>query len=145
MSKPKKFDEYDFLDHFYQEMLRVGQARNLIRLSVNARMVEEIYKKSAISVTENELQKMADICLANSWVEHTAMGVGQYGNLQLTTTGFGVAKSKQKKTELLNNRSVFKKVSDYIEDHKGLFILLGFMIAIAGLLIKYYGSNGNGQ
>lgn len=145
MSKPNKFDEYDFLDLFYQEMLEAGQARNLIRLSVNARMVEDIYDKSTISVTERNLKKMADICLANSWIEHTTMGVGQYGNLQLTTTGFGVAKSKRKQADLLNSRSVFKKISDYIEEHKGLFILLGFIIALAGLLIKYYGSNGNGQ
>ncbi len=144
MGKSKKFDEYDFLDLFYQEMLKVGQARNLVRLSVNARMVEDIYDKSAISVTEGELQRMADICLANSWIKHTTMGVGQYGNLQLTTTGFGVAKSKQKQAELLNNRSILKKTSDYIEEHKGLFILLGFIIALSGLLIKYYGSNGNG-
>jgi hypothetical protein len=145
MSKPKKFDEYDFLNLFYRKMVRVGQAHNLIRLSVNARMVEDVYEESVISVTENHLQEMSDICLANSWVEHTTMGTGQYGNLQLTTTGLGVAKSKRKQIELLNNRSFFKKISDYIiEEHKGLFILLGFLSALAGLLIKYYGSNGNG-
>ena len=145
MRKPKNFDEYDFTDLFYQEMLAAGQAHNLIRLSVNARMVEDIYEKTTISVTEFDLQKLADICLANSWVEPTALGNGQYGNLQLTTAGLGVAKSKRKQTELQNNRSVFKKTSDYIEEHKGLFILLGFLIALAGLLIKYYGGNGNGQ
>ena len=145
MGKSEKFDEYHFLDLFYQEMLNAGQARNLIRLSVNARMVEGIYDKSAISVTERELQRTADICLANSWIKHTTMGVGQYSNLQLSTTGFGVAKSKQKQADLLNSRSILKKASDYIEEHKGLFILLGFVIALAGLLIKYYGSSGNGQ
>ena len=144
MGKSRIFDEYDFLDLFYQEMLEVGQARNLMQLSVNARMVENIYDKLATLVTERELQRTAGICLANSWVKHTTIGVGQYGNLQLTTTGFGVAKSKQKQVELLNNRSILKKTSDYIEEHKGLFILLGFIIALSGLLIKYYGSNGNG-
>lgn len=145
MGKLNNFDEYDFIDLFYQEMLATGHAHNLIRLSVNARMVEDIYDKSNISVTENNLKKMADISLANSWVKHTTMGTGQYGNLQLTSTGFGVAKSKRKQIELLANRSIIKKASDYIEEHKGLFILLGFMVALAGLLIKYYGSNGNGQ
>lgn len=145
MRNLKYFDEYDFLDLFYQEMLSAGRARNLIRLSVNARMVEDIYEKSAISVTEDHLKKMSDICLANSWVEHTTIGTGQYGNLQLTTIGFGVVKSKQKQKELLSNRSYFKKASDYIEDHKGLFILLGLLIGMAGLLIRYYASNGNGQ
>lgn len=144
MSKPKHFNEYDFLDLFFQEMLATGQAENLVRLSVNARMVEEIYEKSTISITEKHLQTIADICLANSWVEHTSLGVGQYGDLKLTSTGFGVVKSKQRQMELLNNRSVLKKISDYIEDHKGLFILLGIIIALASLLTKYYGSSDNG-
>lgn len=145
MGKQKIFDEYDFLDFFYQEMLGQGRASNLVRLSVDTRMVKGIYDKSGISISEADLQRMADICLANSWIKHTTLGVGQYGNLQLTTTGFGVANSKRKQAEQLNNRSVFKKISDYIEEHKGLFILLGFLIALAGLLIKFYGSNGNGQ
>ncbi len=145
MRKPKNFDEYNFLDLFYQEMLERGRANNLVRLSVDARMMEGIYAKSGISVTEGDLQIIADICLANSWVKHTTLDVGQYGNLQLTTTGFGVAKSKRKQAEQLNNRSMVKKTSDYIEEHKGLFMLLGFIIALAGLLFNFYGSNGNGQ
>lgn len=144
MAKKKTFDEYDFLDLFYQEMLGQGQAHDLIRLSANARMVEEIYKKTSISITENELQQFADICLANSWVKHTTIGTGKYGNLQLTTTGFGVAKSKRKQAEALNNKSHLRKTSDYIEEHKGLFIFLGFLVAVVGLIISYYGKNGNG-
>lgn len=139
MSKEKKFDEYDFLDLFYQEMLTTGQSSNLVRFTVNARMVETVYDNSKKLVTENELKKFADVCLANDWLKHTTMGVGKYGNLQLTTVGLGVVKSKQKQKELSNNKSTLKKVSDYIEDHKGLFVFLGFVIALVGLLIKLYG------
>ena len=145
MSKPTKFDEYDFLDLFYQEMLSDGQAYNIIHLTINARMVEDVYEKSRISITEGDLQNVADICLANSWIKRTTMGIDQYANLQFTTTGFGVVKSKRKQANLLSNRSIFKKVSDYIEEHKGLFVLLGSIITLAGLLIKFYGGNGNGQ
>ena len=144
MGSSSNFDEYDFLDLFYQEMLAVGHARNLVRLSVDAKMVEDIYENTTVSVTEEHLQKLADICLANSWLEHTVMGT-KYGHLQLTTTGFGVVKSKRKQRELLDNRGFLKKTSDYIEDHKGLFVLMGLLIAIAGLLITYSMGNGNGQ
>jgi|GEM_PF-662970 len=144
MDKTNKFDEYDFLDLFYQEMLVQGQAHNLIRLSANARMVEDIYEKTRISITENELQQVADICLANSWVNHATMGSGKYGNLQLTTIGIGVAKSKKKQSEILSKKSILKKSSDYIEEHKGLFIFLGFVVAVVGLIINYYRNNGNG-
>jgi hypothetical protein len=143
MAKTKKFDEYDFLNLFYEEMLAQGQAYNLIRLSANARMVENIYEKMGILITENELQQVADICLANSWVQHTVMGVGKYGYLQLTSTGFGVAKSKKMQSEILSKKSFFRKTSDYIVEHKGWFIFLGFIVAVLGLIIKYNGTTGN--
>jgi hypothetical protein len=144
MAKQKHFDEYDFLGLFYQEMLTNGHAHNLVRLSVDARMVEGIYEKSHHSVTEDELHRLADICLANGWVKQTVVGAGKHGHLQLTTQGFGVCKSKQKQQEMLKSRSLLKKVSDYIEVHKGLFVLLGFVVAVIGVAIKYYGSNSHG-
>lgn len=143
MRKLKQFDEYEFLNLFYQEMLEKGRARHLVRLSLNARVVEQIYDNSRVSVTEKDLQKIADVCLANGWLEHADM-TDQYENLQLTTIGLGVVKSKQKQAEQLNNRSIFKKTSDYIEEHKGLLMLLGFIIALVGLLIKFYGGTDNG-
>lgn len=76
--------------------------------------------------------------MANEWLEHAAMGAGKYGNLRLTTTGFGVAKSRQRKQELLNEKSIFKKTSDFIENHKGIFIVFGSAIALAGLLVKIF-------
>ena len=138
MRKSKKFDEYDFLNLFYVEMVRLGQAYNLVKLSVTPRMIEDIYETSTVDVTEDELKKLADICLANSWLKHTALSSGQYGNLQLTTTGLGVVKSKQRQVELKSSHSNLKKASDYIEEHKGLFIFLGFVIALTGLLLKYF-------
>lgn len=134
----KNINEYDFLGLFYKEMLSKGHAQNLIRLPIDARLVEKIYDNSQNSVTENELQNLADICLANGWVNHAAIGA-KYGNLQLTTSGFSVFKSKQRQLELLNNRSLLKKASDYIEEHKGLFVLLGFVVTVVGIAIKYYG------
>ena len=128
------FDEYDFLDLFYQEMLAAGHARNLVSLNVDPKMVGNIYENSSVSVTEDHLRKMADVCLANSWVEHTVIS-NKYGCLQLTTTGFGVVKSKRKQKELLNKRNNLKKASDYIVDHKGIFILLSLVVtAVVGFL-----------
>jgi hypothetical protein len=138
LKKSDKFDEFDFLDIFFQKMLREGKTYNLIHLSVNASMVEHVYDETKISVTENDLQRVANFCIANNWVKQTTV-TSQYGGLQLTTTGVGIVKSKQKQKELLKNRSIMKKTSDYIEDHKGLFILLGFILALATLLLKYYG------
>jgi len=145
MGKSKKFDQFDFLELFYQEMLAKGQPENLIRLSVNPKMAEDINENLNISLTENSLQKMADICLANSWVTKTTLGGSQYINLQLTTVGLGVVISKRKQTELLNKKSLIKKASDFIVEHRGLLILLGSIIAVASFLINHYGSKSGGQ
>ncbi len=55
----------------------------------------------------------------------------KYNHLRLTTTGFGAAKSRQRRAEMLQQRSPTKKVSDYVVEHRGLFMVLGFLLALA--------------
>jgi len=59
--------------------------------------------------------------------------------LNITPKGLGVARSKQKSDELKASRSFLKKVSDYIEDHKGLFIALASLFGLVTLTIKILG------
>ncbi len=139
MGRSQKFDEYAFLNLFYQKMLEEGQRHNLIDLSVDNRMVEDIREKFGISLTEESVRALADICSANNWIQHIYMGAGNYEHLQLTTTGFGVVRSKRMQAEASKKRSTMKKSSDFIEDHKGLFTILGAIIGIIGVLIAIYG------
>jgi hypothetical protein len=136
--KKKQPSEFDILQLFAEEMDRTGHNRKLVHLSITEEMVEKINQKNKTQVNIDVLQRLADKCLANEWLEHTVMGCGQYGELSLTTTGFGVIRSRQRKEEVLSQRSIFKKASDFIEDHKGLFIFFGSAIALAGLLVKIF-------
>lgn len=136
MGKSERFDEYYFLDLFYQEMLKEGKTCNLIWLSVNARMVKDIYEKSNIRVTEKYLRKMANICFAHGWLKHAACG-DKYRNLQLTTTGFGVVKSQCEQ----NNRSIFKKFSDWAKNH-GADFFLATLVALATLVVFFLNTLG---
>lgn len=133
----KNTSEEDILEVFVEEMESRGESRKLIRLDIDESMVERVNARKGSSIDLGQLHKYADICLANEWLEHTVLG-GKYGSLSITTTGLGVVRSRQRKAEILANRSLLKRFSDYIEDHKGLFILLGAAIAIAGLLIKLF-------
>ena len=137
MNKKTSFNEFDFLDIFYQAMLKEGVKHNLIRITLDHRTIEDIYETTSYSATEDEIQKLIDICLANNWLEQKTIGVGQYNNLQLTTTGLGVVTSKRRQKENENQKTFMKKTSEYIEDHKGLFLLFGFIIAAAGLILNY--------
>ncbi len=135
--KIKEITEFDILELYVLEMESEGANRNLVRISVDECMVSALRDKFGIEVTLENLYKLADICLANEWLEHRVMA-GKYGQLGLTTTGLGVVRSRQRKAEVLANRTALKKASDYIEDHKGLFVALGAVVAVAGLLLKLF-------
>ena len=137
MNKGKEISEYDLLEVFVDEMESRGENRSLIRFSIDDAMVVLISKKHGGNFTLDQLHRLADRCLANEWLEHRVMA-GKYEALGLTTTGFGFVRSKQRKKENLANRSIFKKASDFIEDHKGLMVALGVGIALTGLLLKLF-------
>ena len=137
MAKEKEITEFDILELYVKEMESQGANRNLVQISIDESMASKLHDKLGIEITLENLQRLADICLANEWLEHRVLA-GKYGELGLTATGQGVVKSRQRKAELLANRSVLKKISDYIEDHKGLFVALGAAVAVAGLLLKLF-------
>lgn len=137
MSKIKEVTEFDILELYVSEMESHGANRNLVRVSVDDSMVSDLRNKLGVEVTLEKLQRLTDKCLANEWLEHRVMA-GKYGQLGLTTAGLGVVRSRQSKREALANRTSLKKASDYIEDHKGLFIALGAAVAVAGLLLKLF-------
>ncbi len=131
--------EFDLLEIYVEEMEQLGESRKFVRLSIDDSMAARIGSKFGSEVTLKQVQGLADRCLANEWLEYTGIGTGKYGNLIITTSGFGVVRSRQRHQEILEARSFPKKVSDYIEDHKGLFVVLGVAIALAGLLVKLFG------
>lgn len=144
MQKETDFDEFDLLDVFYAEMLEKGEPHHLVRMSVDSEMAGRIAEERGIWVEEEQLQELAGRCLANKWLSHTTMGGGKYSDLQLTTQGYGVAKSKREQKKIAEEKGRLKKISEYIEEHRGLFIFLGTLVAIVGLLIKIYGGGQNG-
>lgn len=101
-------------------------------------MAAQIGSKLGVDVSLEQIQRLADKCLANEWLKLNAMG-SQYKNLSLTTAGFGVVRSRVCVDDALARRSHFKKISDYVEDHKGIFALLGALGAIATLLKVFLG------
>jgi len=131
--------EFDLLEVYVEEMERLGKSRKFVRFNIDDSMAGKIGSKFGSEVTLEQAKAFADRCLANEWLEYTGIGAGKYGNLILTTSGFGVVRSRQRQREILAARSFLKRASDYIVDHKGLFIALGVLIALATLLVKLLG------
>lgn len=131
--------EFKILNHVIDYMESTGSTYKIVTFSIDQELVEQINKENQTAFTLTELEKATDRCLAHEWLEHASIGSGKYGMLRITLKGIGAGRSKRKSEEQRAARGVLKKVSDYVEDHKGLFIVLAFLLALATFGQKVFG------
>jgi SOS response regulatory protein OraA/RecX len=132
--------EFKILANIIDFMEANGVTAKLVAFAVDQQLADEINSKYGTSYSVIDLEKAVDKCIANEWIDHRAFGE-KYKSLGITTKGVGVVRSKARAEEIKASRSWLKKASDYIEDHKGLFVVLGFLVALATLASKYFGSH----
>lgn len=131
--------EFKILNNIVDHMESTRSTYKLVTLSIDEELVSEINNKNNTNFTLGELEKAADKCLAHEWLTHASLGGAKYGSLQITPKGVGASRSKLKSEELKASRSWLKKSSDSIEDHKGILIFLGAVIALASFILKVTG------
>ena len=131
--------EFKILNHVIDYMESTGSTYKLVTLSINQDLVDKINEENKTTYNLAELEKATDKCLAYEWLEHATLGSGKYGSLRITPKGVGAARSKRKSEEQKAARGVLKKASDYVEDHKGLFVVVGFLLALATFALKIFG------
>lgn len=127
-------DEYKLLIHILEFCEENGSTYKNVHFDINHELVDELYEKYGVEPTVDDLKAIADRCYAREWLEHMYIGGGKHNGLKLTAKGMGVAISKRKVEEERKSRTLLKKSSDYIEQHKGIFVLLGAIAAIAGVV-----------
>lgn len=130
--------EFKILNNVIDYMESTGTTYKLVSISIDQSIVDEINKDNKTNYTQQELEKATDKCLAYEWLTHRSCG-NKYRNLVITPKGVGAARSKRKAEELKSSRSLIKRVSDYIEDHKGLFVVLGFIVTVGTFALKIFG------
>ena len=133
--------EYNILNNIIDYMEATGSNYKVVTVSIDQKLVDEINNSCKTKYSLNELEKATDKCLAHEWLKHISISGDKYNSLGITPKGIGVARSKKKAEELKKARSIFKKTSDYIEDHKGLFIVLGFFLTLATFALKLIGEH----
>jgi|TARA_R110002050_G_scaffold268584_2_gene410725 hypothetical protein len=131
--------EFKILSFIVEHMESTGSTSKLVHLSIDQSFTDKLNSRFKENFTLQEIEKAADKCLAHEWLKHTALGDGKYGCIGITAKGVGVARSKERAAELKASRSWLKKTSDYIEDHKGILIFLGSLIALATFVLKITG------
>ena len=129
--------EFDLLAACLAGMEQEGLNHTQYRISFDENTLAALNKKNVASTSIEALQRLVDRCFANGWMENTVMGT-RYNDLCLTSTGFGAAKSRQRRAEMESQRSIAKKMSDYVLDHRGLFIVLGFVLTLTSVLFTVW-------
>lgn len=129
--------EFYILENIVDYMESAGRTRKLVSLSIDQKLVEEINKKHKTKLSLNDLEKAAKVCLANEWLTWGSIGVGDFQNLEITTTGVGVVRSRKNSEQKRKSRTLLKKTSDFIEEHKGVITFITAIVAIIGLYVNY--------
>ena len=84
--------EMDVLDFFYDQLRIEGENRETLFLSLDDFAAEKIGQKLGKKVKLFDVQKLADICIANEWLERTTADP-DYNYLSMTEEGLKMAVS----------------------------------------------------
>ncbi|RUQ97316.1 hypothetical protein [Legionella septentrionalis] len=87
-------NEIDLLELFYQEMRLQGKPHNQIFLSLTEELIPYLQDNIDVDMTLEKLEKLADICIANEWLERTTADP-HYNFLSLTPAGLQVVLARE--------------------------------------------------
>lgn len=130
--------EFKILTNIIGFMEANGVTAKVVTFEVDQKLADEINSAHGTDYSVSDLERAVDKCIANEWIAHRALGE-KYKYLGITPKGVGAARSKARSEEIKASRTRLKKVSDYIEEHKGLFVVLGFLVALATFASKFFG------
>jgi len=130
--------EFKMLANIIGFMEANGVTAKVVTFEVDQKLADEINSAHGTDYSVSDLERAVDKCVANEWIAHRSLGE-KYKYLGITPKGVGAARSKARSEEIKASRTRLKKVSDYIEDHKGLFVVLGFLVALATFASKFFG------
>ncbi|MHB8252893.1 MAG: hypothetical protein ACYDEV_04195 [Acidiferrobacter sp.] len=119
-------------------MEKNGATREVVMFDIDESLVHEIYESTGHQYSVEQLQVAADKCIAHEWLKHKAIGQ-KYGCMGITEKGIGIVRSIRAQELAKKKRKPLKQLSDFVEDHKGLMVALGFFVALAGLFVKFIG------
>ena len=117
--------EFKIINHVLDYMESTGSSAKASTVAITQNLVEKINSNHHSNYTLEDFEKAVAKCLANEWMEHAMLG-----SKRVTAKGIEAVRAKNKEDELVSSNSTLKKVSDYIDSHKGLFLISGSFITI---------------
>jgi hypothetical protein len=130
--------KFKILENAFNHIIETsGVTPESYRLSIDEKLANEINAKYKLTYSVDDLEKAANECIALKWIKRTTYGE-LFTMLQITPEGVNAARLKAESDKQKATRSWWKKLSDYIEDHKGLFTVLAFLLALITLASKFF-------
>jgi len=130
-------EEQAILNYFIVAMEENGVRHNLIRIDFDDVTLSDIQEKYHVTIDSNNKSIVLNKLLSHEYIQYSYIGAQEYFGMQITSKGVGVINSIKAKEEQLKKRNFLKKLSDAIENHKGLATFVGAMIAIITLILKF--------
>lgn len=128
-------EEQIILRYFVDEMEKAGKKQNFIILTFDESLIDEMNKIYSTKITLVSIEQLINKLLSGGYIQNSYHG-SRLENLQITTKGIGVVNSIKAKEEQVKNKSLIKKISDWIEEHKGLVTIIGLLLAFITVMFK---------
>lgn len=123
--------EYEILRLFYEKIIS-PDGRGIIE---SVRIDFSNQTAEFFGVPYSELEEVLNKCFAKHWIKNSAMMGSRYLGVVLTKEGFSAYETFTNVEKSLKNRSNFKKFSDFIEGHKGIFTAMHWIVSVIALLV----------
>lgn len=133
-------EERIFLEHFVDNMESKGLTIKTVHISFSEEELKIINEKYKTNVTLEKMKEVLNKLLSHEYLKRAYLNGDNFSGLELTLKGLGVVNSLRSKEETKKKRKLLKKISDYVEDHKGIFLVLGFLITVITLFLKFKGN-----
>lgn len=130
-------EEESILSYFIDSMESRGESYNTVIISFDEVVIKEIEKKYSVSFSDESKKTIFNKLISHEYIAYTFFGGEEYSGMKITLKGLGAINSIRLKREQLEKRSILKKLSDGIENHKGLATFIGTMLAILTIIFKY--------
>lgn len=136
-------EEQSILSYFVDKMELEGVKYNLVWINFDENILNEINTIYRIDIKTNDREKLLNKLISHEFVQYSYFGGEEFSGIQITQKGMGIVNSLRVKEEQRRNRKTLKKISDAIEDHKGLATFIGLVITasigIVTLILKFKG------
>lgn len=130
-------EEESILSYFIDSMESRGESYNTVVISFDEVVIKEIEKKYSVSFSDESKKTIFNKLISHEYIAYMFFGGEEYSGMKITLKGLGAINSIRLKREQLEKRSILKKLSDGIENHKGLATFIGTMLAILTIIFKY--------